>query len=101
MAERLWHAVYLCWTGWILGPSLLMARRQGQHAKDAATDVPDAVVGAGLGSCSRPAVKLVSKNSDTEAHGLMHQETAVAGGKHSGHPGNEHGGPTERHMAEP
>jgi len=32
---------------------------------------------------------------------LMHQETEVAGGKHRGHPANEHGGPTERHMAEP
>ena len=33
--------------------SLLVACQQGQHAKDAATNVPDAVVGAGLGSCPR------------------------------------------------
>ena len=32
-----------------LPPPGLMVTQQGQHTKDAATDVPDAVVGAGTG----------------------------------------------------
>ena len=51
MAESLRHAVCLCSQANPSGSSANPCsgpRQQGQHAKDAATDVPDAVVGAGV-----------------------------------------------------